>query len=79
MKCEFVDYGLSVWQRDVVESMVPKGDAADLADLFIVLSESDQLAGLEAQERFYEIGSPNGLERSRVASTSGWRPGDPSR
>jgi NDP-sugar pyrophosphorylase family protein len=58
---EFVDYGISVWQRDIVDSMVPKGGAADLADLFCVLSGSGQLAGLEAQERFYEIGSPKGL------------------
>jgi MurNAc alpha-1-phosphate uridylyltransferase len=58
----YVDYGLSVWERGVVESMVPEGAAADLADLFRVLSESDQLAGLEMQERFYEIGSPRGLK-----------------
>ena len=57
----FVDYGLSVWQRPVVESMVPEGRSADLADLFKVLSESDRLAGLEIRERFYEIGSPRGL------------------
>ena len=43
---EFVDYGISVWQRDIVESMVPKGAAADLADLFVVLSGSGRLAGL---------------------------------
>ena len=30
----FVDYGLSVWERRVVESMVPEGAAGDLADLF---------------------------------------------
>ena len=58
---QFVDYGISVWQRDIVYSMVPKGAATDLADLFVVLSGSGQLAGLEAQERFYEIGSPKGL------------------
>ena len=57
----YVDYGISVWHRRVVESMVPKGAVADLADLYGVLSESDQLAGLEIQERFYEIGSPRGL------------------
>jgi len=58
---QFVDYGISVWRRDIVDSMVPKGAAADLADLFVVLSGSGQLAGWEAQERFYEIGSPKGL------------------
>jgi NDP-sugar pyrophosphorylase family protein len=58
---KFVDYGISVWQGDIVAAMVPKGAAADLADLFIVLSGSGQLAGVEARERFYEIGSPKGL------------------
>ena len=57
----YVDYGLSVWEREIVESMVPKGAVVDLADLFRMLSESGQLAGLEMQERFYEIGSPRGL------------------
>jgi len=58
---QFVDYGISVWQRDIVLPMVPKGAATDMADLFAILSESGQLAGFEAQERFYEIGSPKGL------------------
>jgi MurNAc alpha-1-phosphate uridylyltransferase len=58
----FVDYGLSVWQRQVVKSMVPEGTWADMADLFKVLSESSQLAGLEIHRRFYEIGSPRGLK-----------------
>ncbi len=43
----YVDYGLSVWDRQVVESMVPEGAVMDMADLFGVLSESGQLAGLE--------------------------------
>lgn len=58
----YVDYGLSLWERQVVESMVPEGAVADLANLFRMLSEADQLAGLEMQERFYEIGSPRGLK-----------------
>jgi len=58
---QYVDYGLSVWERRIVESMVPKGAAGDLADLFQLLSESGQLAGLEMHERFYEIGSRRGL------------------
>jgi NDP-sugar pyrophosphorylase family protein len=57
----FVDYGLSVWERQVVESMVPEGTSADMADLFKVFSDSGRLAGLEIHERFYEIGSPRGL------------------
>jgi NDP-sugar pyrophosphorylase family protein len=58
---QFVDYGISVWRRDIVRAMVPKGAVADLADLFGRLSGSGQLAGLEMQERFYEIGSLKGL------------------
>ena len=57
----FVDYGLSVWQRRVIEEMVPSGEVADMAMLFNVLSRMGQLAGFEATERFYEIGSPDGL------------------
>lgn len=58
---QFVDYGISVWQRNIVESMVQKGAAVDLADMFLALSGSGQLAGFAAHERFYEIGSPQGL------------------
>jgi NDP-sugar pyrophosphorylase family protein len=58
----YVDYGLSLWERSVVESMVPEDAVADLADVFAALSLCGQLAGFEASERFYEIGSPQGLE-----------------
>jgi NDP-sugar pyrophosphorylase family protein len=58
---QYVDYGISVWQRKIVDSMVPRGATADLADLFGTLSGAGQLAGFEARERFYEIGSTKGL------------------
>ena len=57
----FVDYGLSVWQRHVIETMVPSDEVADMAGLFSTLSAAGDLAGYEAPERFYEIGSPSGL------------------
>jgi len=57
----YVDYGLSIWQREVIETMVPSGKVADLAPLFTRLSRAGQLAGYEARERFYEIGSPRGM------------------
>jgi NDP-sugar pyrophosphorylase family protein len=56
----FVDYGLSVWQRQVIDTMVPAGAVADLAPVFAALSRSGRLAGYEAHHRFYEIGSPEG-------------------
>jgi NDP-sugar pyrophosphorylase family protein len=57
----FVDYGLSIWRREVIEEMVPSGVVADMATLFTALSLAGHLVGYEATERFYEIGSPDGL------------------
>jgi NDP-sugar pyrophosphorylase family protein len=58
----FIDYGLSAFERQVIADGVPAGATADLADLFHGLSIRGQLAGLQVTERFYEIGSPAGLE-----------------
>ncbi|HXJ20043.1 MAG TPA: sugar phosphate nucleotidyltransferase [Polyangia bacterium] len=58
----FIDYGLSAFDRQVIADGVPAGATADLADLFHGLSIKGQLAGMQVAERFYEIGSPAGLE-----------------
>ena len=58
----FIDYGLSAIERRIVAGEIPAGVKADLADLFFALSPRGELAGLEVHERFYEIGSPVGLE-----------------
>jgi MurNAc alpha-1-phosphate uridylyltransferase len=58
----FIDYGLSSFERRVIADEIPAGATADLADLFHRLSVRGDLAGLEVHERFYEIGSPAGLE-----------------
>ncbi len=58
----FIDYGLSSFERRVIADEIPSGATADLADLFHRLSVRGELAGLEVHERFYEIGSPAGLE-----------------
>jgi MurNAc alpha-1-phosphate uridylyltransferase len=60
-ECRWIDYGLSVLRAELVEQRVPQGEAGDLADLFHVLSLEGKLAGLEVEERFYEVGSPEGL------------------
>ncbi|HEY3722267.1 MAG TPA: sugar phosphate nucleotidyltransferase [Acidimicrobiia bacterium] len=57
---EWVDYGVSVLGRDVVAG-IPSGAVVDLAAVFGGLSRSGRLAGFEVQDRFYEIGSPDGL------------------
>jgi NDP-sugar pyrophosphorylase family protein len=56
-----IDYGLSALDASVVSATVPSGTRADLADLFHQLSRGQKLAGYPVTERFYEIGSPQGL------------------
>jgi NDP-sugar pyrophosphorylase family protein len=56
----FVDYGLSVFKREVFAFIKP-GTQADLAELLHQLSRDGELAGFEAKERFFEIGSIRGI------------------
>ena len=57
----YIDYGLSALRRSVVEREVPRGERYDLADVFRGLSQRGELAGYRVRERFYEVGSPQGL------------------
>ena len=57
----WIDYGLSVFTRDLIVDRVPAGTPHDLAPLCSALAEAGELAAFEATERFYEIGSPAGL------------------
>jgi len=57
----FIDYGLSALTRQAVEQRIPAGQKADLSDLFHALSLRGELCGWESPERFYEIGSQQGL------------------
>jgi NDP-sugar pyrophosphorylase family protein len=56
-----IDYGLSVFRREVFERY-PADQAFDLADVMRDLVIQKQLAGFEVPERFYEIGSHEGLK-----------------
>jgi NDP-sugar pyrophosphorylase family protein len=55
-----IDYGLSALRRSVVDQ-IPSGVRHDLADVFRELSLRGELAGFAVTERFYEVGSPQGL------------------
>lgn len=59
----YIDYGLGVLRADVLHTR-PAGEAFDLADLYHELSVRGQLAGHEVFERFYEIGSHQGLSET---------------
>ena len=58
-----IDFGVSVLSRTVFDQY---GSAAvlDLADILHDLSVRGELAGLEVSERFYEIGSIQGLKET---------------
>jgi NDP-sugar pyrophosphorylase family protein len=56
-----IDYGLSLFRREVFERY-PSDQVFDLADVMRDLVAAKQLAGYEVRDRFYEIGSHQGLE-----------------
>jgi len=57
---QYIDAGLSILSAQVLDSY-PLGPNFDLADVLADLGGRGQLAALEVAERFYEIGSPQGL------------------
>jgi NDP-sugar pyrophosphorylase family protein len=56
-----IDYGLCILTREVIKAHVPSGQVVDLAKIYNRLSVAGQLTAFEATERFYEVGSPQGL------------------
>lgn len=57
----YIDYGLSEVRSELIADRIPAGERSDLADFFGHLSREGRLAGFEVTERFYEVGSPEGL------------------
>jgi NDP-sugar pyrophosphorylase family protein len=58
---QHVDYGLAVLHRCSLD-MVPEGRPYDLANIYEDLASRQELAVFEVTQRFYEIGSPRGLQ-----------------
>ncbi len=58
---QYIDYGLAVWSKNAV-ARISSADKTDLADVYQELSEQGLLKGYEVSERFYEVGSIEGLE-----------------
>jgi len=56
----WIDYGLLAFRREVISEHVPPGGPQDLAPLCTALAGEGLLAALEADGRFYEIGSVAG-------------------
>ena len=71
----WIDYGLSVLSRTLVEQEIPSGAKHDLASLLTPLAADGRLAGFLVTERFYEIGSPSGLEEAEALLGGGGQTG----
>ena len=59
-----IDYGLAAFDRSVFAAL-PAGEKRDLAGLYQGLLAAGKLGAFEVHERFYEIGSPEGLQETR--------------
>ena len=57
-RMQHIDYGLSAFRRELFDN---RPEVFDLALLLHDLSLQGELAGFEVEQRFYEIGSPEGL------------------
>lgn len=58
-----IDYGLGAFHRSVFAA-IDVGQVCDLAEVYRNLLTSGELAAFESAERFYEIGSPQGLKET---------------
>lgn len=68
-----IDYGLGVFNRSVFAAL-PAAKVCDLTNVYRDLLGSGCLAPFEVKERFYEIGSPEGLrETTALLETIGKR------
>jgi NDP-sugar pyrophosphorylase family protein len=56
-----IDYGLGLLRARALDGW-PRDEAVDLAAVYSRLVAERQLAGYEMKQRFYEIGSPTGLQ-----------------
>jgi NDP-sugar pyrophosphorylase family protein len=60
-----IDYGLGILSATVLDPY-PVDGGFDLAEVYHDLSRADRLGGFEVAERFYEIGSPQGLRAAEA-------------
>ena len=56
----YIEYGANIFKKEVLR-MIPENQFYSLDDLFPRLIEIEELLAFEVGERFYEIGSPQGL------------------
>ena len=63
---QHIDYGLGILTPEAFDADLPEAGVLDLAVVYQRLIARGALAGYEVHERFYEIGSLQGLEELRA-------------
>ena len=66
----YIDEGLSILRKEVL-NMVPAGQVVSLETLFTQLTARKEMLAFETKQRFYEIGSFEGLREFEKFITSG--------
>jgi MurNAc alpha-1-phosphate uridylyltransferase len=56
----YIDYGLGIFTHAALADR-PDALPLDLADVYAELAAGGQLAGYEVTQRFYEVGTPDGV------------------
>jgi NDP-sugar pyrophosphorylase family protein len=62
-RMKYIDYGLGAFQAKALD-LIKTGQVCDLAELYGRMLAMRQLVGMEVRQRFYEIGSREGLEET---------------
>jgi NDP-sugar pyrophosphorylase family protein len=57
----YIDYGANIFRKEVLK-MIPENQFYPLEELFPRLIAQGELLAYEVEERFYEIGSPQGIK-----------------
>lgn len=60
-KMEHIDYGLSIFKKEVL-SLLPAEGASDLSVLHLALIAEKQLLAFSVDQRYYQVGSFEGIE-----------------
>lgn len=63
-RMEYIDYGLSLIRKSAFD-LVPTNKKIDLSSIFETFVKDQQMLGFPVRQRFYEIGSFQGIENAR--------------
>jgi NDP-sugar pyrophosphorylase family protein len=66
----YINYGLSVLRKEAL-AFIPAGRPFSQEEFYQALIDQGQLLAFEVEQRFYEIGSPKGLEEFGMLIASG--------